>query len=856
MWTILTDHTGFETNAPHDDQDAQPIESMALRIDAARVISFGLDSAQWYSENDLQEEMDLWLGRGSVKFQVGTMLFYPNLAHGLATPVVAEEYDHFTSCKRNNPEADSCHLQRFCGWTMAHLATNAELGKVSPGPGSGVAFSKVEDRIKCRLQYAELPYNSSLLDLCCQELFVTMMMSLVELKAEHLESATFVERGNTLRLEHPVVSEFVDSFVNAGLGTYSDAMLCIVPALRSKMPPLKPDTILPGLIASAQNYRQELQWKRAETLLRFGCERSVKEGVSSYHLPQALGALCELYRWALSMFTEPERTFGTAGIQWISETYSEPCRNDLQAKAILMRYVKIVQRFQSGDADEQRVAHTARMKSPFKKFMASKSDKSIIHLERHQKNLLQAIQKGDRNEALYQLCLITPDCENSSSIPNSALALAARNDWPEFVLVLLELHVSPNDADEKGKRAIYHCAELGHEACARLLLENHASLESIVHGRKRFMTLHAAARNGHIGMVRLLLDNGSVEKDLLDDDGLSPLMTAASHGMAEIVKLFLNTRGVNIEPKDTKWTPLSCASERGHVDVIHILLNTQNLNLERSDRQGRTPFWLAVSGGHEIAAKLLLEKGANIEARDDKGRTPLARAVEIQSVKLVRLLLEKGAKPNTKDKRPATPLMDATSVLRELRHTGKSEDIQDPSEQENRVSMEIVDLLIQHNADTEVKGRRGMTALAQAADSHNTTAARLLLAHGADKESRDSHGMTPLMLAARGSVRNTTVLLLEAGAHIEATDVNGETALFHALNSTEMLELLIDNGANIEAKNNNGETALLKAQYDMRVDAMRLLIAKGANDGIIGADGISVRLWLEMLSEGTLNESG
>jgi serine/threonine-protein kinase TNNI3K len=99
-------------------------------------------------------------------------------------------------------------------------------------------------------------------------------------------------------------------------------------------------------------------------------------------------------------------------------------------------------------------------------------------------------------------------------------------------------------------------------------------------------------------------------------------------------------------------------------------------------------------------------------------------------------------------------------------------------------------MLIEHNADVDIRGRYGMVTLHLAArsdeESYYVDIMQLLLDHGANPNARDEDGSTPLhsscwwekedCLPSQGTVEGTR-LLLEHGAIIDAEDNKGRTPL-------------------------------------------------------------------------------
>ncbi len=105
--------------------------------------------------------------------------------------------------------------------------------------------------------------------------------------------------------------------------------------------------------------------------------------------------------------------------------------------------------------------------------------------------------------------------------------------------------------------------------------------------------------------------------------------------------------------------------------------------------------------------------------------------------------------------------------------------------------------------------------------------ARVLLDGGADVEARDLRKRTPLMRARSDEL---LALCLELEADVHARSTYQETALHFAVGeSTRALSLLLDHGADPNAQDSSGRTPLHNAAIGAHVEAVRVLLARGAD---------------------------
>jgi len=170
-------------------------------------------------------------------------------------------------------------------------------------------------------------------------------------------------------------------------------------------------------------------------------------------------------------------------------------------------------------------------------------------------------------------------------------------------------------------------------------------------------SLHRAARNGHIDMLRLLLVHGVDINAKSEHDWYSPagepmgstaLHIAVYHGYIGAVKeLLIWEADVNAVCHWDPITPLNVAAERNHRDIARILLDN-SADINGVGGAGRPPLLDAAIGGHMEMAKLLLHGSAEVDATDTDGDPVLHSAAYCNHLNIVGLLLDHGANPRAK----------------------------------------------------------------------------------------------------------------------------------------------------------------------------------------------------------------
>src|SRR4051794_7325728 len=158
---------------------------------------------------------------------------------------------------------------------------------------------------------------------------------------------------------------------------------------------------------------------------------------------------------------------------------------------------------------------------------------------------------------------------------------------------------------------------------------------------------------------------------------------------------------------------------------------------------------MAIESKDEDSFRRLMRDGSiDLNAHDRKDNAALIRATQTGWVLAVRMLLEHGANANVTETMRLTALDYAPCVS-------------------PPASGEIADLLIEHSADVNHRGFKGVTPLMQAAMAGRADLVQRLLRAGADVNAAADNGFTPLHDAAVADHPQVVQLLLAAGASPE-----------------------------------------------------------------------------------------
>lgn len=175
------------------------------------------------------------------------------------------------------------------------------------------------------------------------------------------------------------------------------------------------------------------------------------------------------------------------------------------------------------------------------------------------------------------------------------------------------------------------------------------------------MSIQTAAAAGNVGEVRRQLAWGANPDSRTFWYHTTPLHAAASNGRLKVVELLLaKGADVNIGNEGSE-TPLHHAARHGHTDVVQVLLDN-GANVAEAGTGCGTPLQWATSNGQLATAKLLLEHEADVNQRGANGHTALHGAAARGELKMVQFLLSAGAQVNALADYGCTPLHSAVGA--------------------------------------------------------------------------------------------------------------------------------------------------------------------------------------------------
>ncbi len=433
-----------------------------------------------------------------------------------------------------------------------------------------------------------------------------------------------------------------------------------------------------------------------------------------------------------------------------------------------------------------------------------------------------AAERGDL-EAVRALVREGADVNAAQGDGMTALHWAALNQDAEMTSMLLYAGAHPQATTRLGGYApIHFAAQRGFAVVVRTLLEGGADAEVLTHTGAT--PLHFAAESGDVGTVEVLLEHGATVDARDSHSDRTPLMFATGMGRLEVMRALLDGGAdPSLQTRVVDYVELTKedAADRRQRQRVMAAIRGEDPPAQGGGRQAATP--AATRAGGERPSPMPDSSRAAAEVHPATGSADPDRPTTVEGPSA-----KGGAEPSTPRPQPL--------------------------------------------GYSDLVGRQGgMTALHYAARDGRIEAAELLLDAGAEVNAiTGGDHSTPLLVAVINGNYDLAVELLGRGADPNMLSEDGAGPLFATVNSRwahrtwypqptawqqqrtthlELMKALLEAGADVNQRLDThiwyavynagrigvdyaGATAFWRAAYSLDVDAMRLLVAYGADPNI------------------------
>ena len=179
------------------------------------------------------------------------------------------------------------------------------------------------------------------------------------------------------------------------------------------------------------------------------------------------------------------------------------------------------------------------------------------------------------------------------------------------------------------------------DVLAKLLETSEAAIDLNAKDEYNCAPLLWAARNGHIDMLKLLLDKGA-DVETAGYNGMRALHHVCNSSKEGLVALLLEHDANANAADESGATPLHWAAARGVLNIV-VRLSDKGADPNVATKTGVRPIHKACIYGQFQIVKKLVECGADVDVQDNEGNTALHYAARMGFIECVKALVANNA---------------------------------------------------------------------------------------------------------------------------------------------------------------------------------------------------------------------
>jgi ankyrin repeat protein len=389
--------------------------------------------------------------------------------------------------------------------------------------------------------------------------------------------------------------------------------------------------------------------------------------------------------------------------------------------------------------------------------------------------------------------------------------------------------------------------------------------------------LHWAARHGDAELARTLVYAGANLKATTRLGGFTPLIMASQIGDSAVLEVLLKAGADPKVPTANGTTPLMFAAASGRVEAVKLLLAHGAQVDAKESARGETALMFAAALGQIEALKALVEKGADVKAATKVVDVKTLTNAEEEAFLRAQQQGQRPPAQRTPGAEPAVVGGYSAALARPTTSSARGENTEarpSPQRAEGEArpdpATQVAGLSRQFRFAELVSTQGGLTALHFAIRQGHADAVKLLLESGAELNQPSGDGTTPLLAAIINGRFDLAMSLLDRGADPRLASDNGVTPLYAALNVQwapkalypqpraytqqkasyiDVMKALLDRNVDVNARlkkkvwysgynfdlsgvDEIGATPFWRAAYASDVEAMKLLVAHGADPNL------------------------